>query len=64
MGQGTVYRAYRSAIDELQPFQNPKAAKLRTVTSDGFRLIRPKSAVGIRNNAAPRSKSADITASA
>ena len=34
LGQGTVYRAYRRAIDALQPFQNPKAAKLRTVTGE------------------------------
>ena len=29
LGQGTVYRAYRKAIDALKPFQNPKAAKLK-----------------------------------
>ena len=35
LGQGTVYRAYRRTIDAPQPFQNPKAAKLRTVTDTG-----------------------------
>src|SRR5690349_6844538 len=29
LGLGTVYRAYRTAIDSLQPFQNPKAARIR-----------------------------------
>ena len=33
LGQGTVYRAYREAIEALQPFQNPKAAKLRVVAN-------------------------------
>ncbi|HZL25105.1 MAG TPA: helix-turn-helix domain-containing protein [Acidobacteriaceae bacterium] len=35
LGQGTVYRAYHKAIAALQPFQNAKAAVLRTVTDDG-----------------------------
>ncbi len=26
LGQGTAYRAYRSAIDKLKPFQNPNRA--------------------------------------
>jgi len=30
LGLGTVYRAYRTAISVLQPFQNPKARTLRT----------------------------------
>ena len=34
LGQGTVYRAYRKAIDALKPFQNPKAAKLTVTTDD------------------------------
>jgi len=34
LGQGTAYRAYRKAIAALQPFKNPKVAKLRTVTDD------------------------------
>jgi hypothetical protein len=29
LGQGTVYRAYRMAIDALRPFQNPKAGPTR-----------------------------------
>ena len=27
LGQGTAYRAYRSAIDAIRPFQNAKARK-------------------------------------
>ena len=34
LGLGTVYRAYRTAIATLQPFQNPKASKLRAVASN------------------------------
>jgi hypothetical protein len=34
LGQGTVYRAYRKAIEALKPFQNPKAAKLTATTND------------------------------
>jgi len=33
LGLGTVYRAYRTAIDALQPFQNPKTAKLERVAN-------------------------------
>ena len=29
LGLGTVYRAYRTAIDALKPFQNPKDTRLR-----------------------------------
>lgn len=29
LGLGTVYRAYRTAIEALQPFQNPKAVGIR-----------------------------------
>ena len=29
LGLGTVYRAYRTAIDSLQPFQNPKTARIQ-----------------------------------
>jgi len=28
LGLGTVYRAYRQAIDALKPFQNPKPSKI------------------------------------
>ena len=31
LGLGTVYRAYRQAIDALRPFQNPKASNVATV---------------------------------
>ena len=34
LGQGTLYRAYRKAIDALKPFQNAKAAKLTTTAND------------------------------
>jgi len=32
LGLGTVYRAYRQALDALQPFQNPKATKLKDLS--------------------------------
>lgn len=35
LGQGTVYRAYRTAIAAPQPFQNPKAVQLPIVADDG-----------------------------
>jgi hypothetical protein len=31
LGLGTVYRAYRKAIEALRPFQNPKPSKLAKV---------------------------------
>ena len=31
LGVGTVYRAYRQAIDALRPFQNPKAPNVSTI---------------------------------
>jgi hypothetical protein len=30
LGLGTVYRAYRRAIEALKPFQNPSSVRLRT----------------------------------
>jgi len=30
LGLGTVYRAYRTAIDALKPFQNPKDSRLKS----------------------------------
>jgi hypothetical protein len=40
LGQETVYRAYRKAIDALQPFQNPKAAKIATLEDSPSRHCR------------------------
>jgi len=42
LGQGTVYRAYREAIEALQPFQNHKAAKLRGVADLVRTILRSK----------------------
>jgi|GEM_PF-3413425 len=49
LGQGTVYRAYRKAIDALKPFQNPKAAKLTVTTDDDYRPVKisPESGKGL-----------------
>jgi hypothetical protein len=40
LGLGTVYRAYRQAVDALRPFQNPKAKNLADEANASKTVVR------------------------
>ncbi len=48
LGMGTVYRAYRRAIDALRPFQNPKPSNVATVRRDCASI--PRDSLHAMNN--------------